>query len=775
LYGTTIQKTLGIQDYYIEITRNDVPKFEVEYNADYTLAKVTLTNFPGNANIKEYSLNGGKKWISCKNGDVITLKENTTIQTRYKLSANDANYVTGSSKAIVKLNYNIKLEKPTISLTANNQSYSNTTISGYDVLAKFQTPNSDDKTISYETSITRYSLSEIANAGYISGNKVNSSQIKNYKSNSDAGYERLADNINEKKFTEPGVYKVKVRAITHGGFVVSEEQTEIVTIFNKVQYIEDLVDLSTTVNKGYSFEGYNVSLIRDLDFTSNTSYKNASDTSYGDLNKDGKIQGIKTELTNTSGIGFTPIGNSSNKFKGIFDGSGYKIKNIYINSTSIYYVGLFGYIDGAEIKNLGLVDGNVTNILKNTGDDIYVGGIVAYNNMGIINNCYNTGTVSSICGDDYTHVGGIVGTSKSGTIRNCYNTGTLYGSCIGTWNTYDVGGIVGEDLDKTGVINNCYNTGSISSSDGFDCIGGIGGNIYGTISDCYNTGELKGAVYVGGIAGFCSGEINRSYNNGRIIGSDKDTELNKFVGGIAAYGVRINGCHNTGDISGGDYVGGIVGNLYGYMVNNCYNTGNISCNGEYVGGIVGGNHRGETISNCYNKGNITTSGTWGTGGIIGDLSFDAKVINCYNIGNVSNTEIDNSMNVVGGIVGYTYDTQTLIENCYNIGNVSGSGGYNVFDGGIVGFVSTQFLDGNVTKTVKNCYYLSGKATGGIGGNDDLDFIGDVTGSAELKTSTYMKSQAFVTLLNSNKNAITNSNVTLVNWKYVSGNYPQLDM
>jgi len=700
LYGTTIQKNLGIQDYYIEITRNDVPKFEVEYNAEYTLAKVTVVNFPENASIKEYSLNGGKKWISCKNGDVITLKENTTIQTRYKMNANDQNYVTGSSKAIVKLNYNIKLEKPTISLTANNQYYNNTTISGYDVLAKFQTPNSDDKTISYETSITKYSLSEIANAGYILENTVNSSQIKNYKSNSDAQYERLEANIAEKKFTEPGVYKIKVRAITHGGFVVSEEQIEIVTVFNKVQYIEDLVDLSTTVNKGYSFKGANLSLTRDLDFTLNASYRNATDTSYGDLNGDGTIQGIKTELTSTNGIGFTPIGlsysrSSDRTFRGTFDGNGYKIKNIYINSTN-EYVGLFGYISGGKIEDLGLVNGKISSTLESESqiEKVYVGGIVGYNSSGTITNCYNTVAVSRIIND-----------TNANNSRAAYVSGS--------------GGIAGYN-SSSGTINNCYNTGAVSGTSynisgesyGVYC-GGIAGYTEGTISDCYNTGNITGSsdesAYAGGIVGNC-------------------IDLNKII--------IISDCYNTGVISASSSkevnVGGIAGSTYNGSISNCYNTGRVTSGSNtkfaYIGGIVGDNNG--PISNCYNTGAISNSGT--TQG-----------------------------SDIAGIAGYLY--YGTISNCYNTGTISISStteGSN--SGGVVGEKSTMY------GTISKCYYLSGTATGGIDGSD-------VTGSAEVKTSTYMKSQAFVTLLNSNKNAITDSTVELVNWIYVSGNYPKLDI
>jgi len=56
--------------------------------------------------------------------------------------------------------------------------------------------------------------------------------------------------------------------------------------------------------------------------------------------------------------GFSPIGSSySNNFTGSYDGQEHTIKNLYIDRT--FTNGFFGYIKGAEIEDLGLVD--VTN------------------------------------------------------------------------------------------------------------------------------------------------------------------------------------------------------------------------------------------------------------------------------------------------------------------------------------------------------------------------------------------------------------------------------
>ncbi|PSQ58341.1 MAG: hypothetical protein BRD23_07165, partial [Halobacteriales archaeon SW_9_67_25] len=61
------------------------------------------------------------------------------------------------------------------------------------------------------------------------------------------------------------------------------------------------------------------------------------------------------------GDGFDPIGNSSDKFAGTFDGDGYNITGLRIANGSANDVGLFGVVGSAgSIENVGLEDANVT-------------------------------------------------------------------------------------------------------------------------------------------------------------------------------------------------------------------------------------------------------------------------------------------------------------------------------------------------------------------------------------------------------------------------------
>lgn len=72
---------------------------------------------------------------------------------------------------------------------------------------------------------------------------------------------------------------------------------------------------------------------------------------------------------------WTPIGTITARFAGEFDGQGHTISGLYFNDTSKDYVGLFGYAQGAEIKNVGVVNSYFSG-------NNYVGGVCGYVNTG---------------------------------------------------------------------------------------------------------------------------------------------------------------------------------------------------------------------------------------------------------------------------------------------------------------------------------------------------------------------------------------------------------
>ena len=224
------------------------------------------------------------------------------------------------------------------------------------------------------------------------------------------------------------------------------------------------------------------------------------------------------ELNGTPTYSWTPIGTSTWKYSGTFDGNGHIIRGLYFSNTTNReypdggtYVGLIGYANNATIKNVGVVDSYFNGFQ-------YVGGICGYN----------------------------------GTQASCYNTGVVMGRSY-------VGGICGSNGTQT----SCYNTGAVTGS--YEYAGGICGS-GDTQANCYNTGTVSGQTYTGGICGR-NGTQTNCYNKGTVNGS-------RFVGGICGNNGSQTSCYNTGTVIGSEYaVGGICGyneNYYRGRVTNCY-------------------------------------------------------------------------------------------------------------------------------------------------------------------------------------------------------------
>ncbi|MEM0465412.1 MAG: right-handed parallel beta-helix repeat-containing protein, partial [Candidatus Pacearchaeota archaeon] len=189
-----------------------------------------------------------------------------------------------------------------------------------------------------------------------------------------------------------------------------------------------------------------------------------------------------------NGKGFEPIGNMSSMFNGIFQGDGYKIRNLYIKRDGDN-VGLFGYVDEGWIENVGLTDVNISFDGEFGGT---AGALVAYNFAGTISNSYSTGIVY---GNNF--IGGLVGFNK-GIINNSYSNANVSGENY--YSNYYLGGLVGfnyyeEGVGGDGVISNSYSTGKIICLYECDGIGGlVGYNFEGTISNSFWDKETSGQL-----------------------------------------------------------------------------------------------------------------------------------------------------------------------------------------------------------------------------------------------------------------------------------------
>ena len=214
---------------------------------------------------------------------------------------------------------------------------------------------------------------------------------------------------------------------------------------------------------------------------------------------------------NLEEVSWEPIGNTTNKYMGTFDGNNKTITNLYINANQ-EYSGLFGYTFISTIKNLTFVNANVTNTNSFTGI------LVGYGYGGTYQNIM-TSTSCEVNGGDVT--GGIAG-KLAGNAYNCVNYATVQGK-------EQVGGLF-SSYDSSTSITACANYGKVTASSQW--VGGLVGYFNsGTIQDCANYGDVKGTNRVGGMAGFVSsGKIQNVFSYGNVSATNSTQYIGMAFG-----------------------------------------------------------------------------------------------------------------------------------------------------------------------------------------------------------------------------------------------------
>ena len=306
---------------------------------------------------------------------------------------------------------------------------------------------------------------------------------------------------------------------------------------------------------------------------------------------------------------------TSKPFTGFFDGNDHTIYDMFtVDYLDEDAIGLFGYTNGATIKNLVIDNSEVQNSTS------YSGLVVGWAENTNIINCSVNGVSTKLNTENISYLGGLAGylkvdTDKNDTIfiKNCINNADYY---VNSTNLVETGGLVCklEVLDGNIIIEECVNNGN------------------------NNNGYLPGNFELaGGIIGYAT-----AYNNSVIA---------------------INDCKNNGDVKA-NICGGIVGEMHSGTIKRCTNNGNITGVGEgylHVGGIAGILNVDGVISNSFNKGNIITDYCL-AGGIVGFSS--GNVYNVYNAGEI--IVQGSGGNGYGTIVGNVQDGSYM--NCYWLAN-----------------------------------------------------------------------------------------------------------
>ncbi len=342
--------------------------------------------------------------------------------------------------------------------------------------------------------------------GYVSGDLASAIGMT---TTSTVSGKALVGNAIQIKENSKFIGQVTDQTIPEGGQRVKDVSSFTAGKTYYLSDFDDITRLASLVNSGKDTTGVTFVMANDIDMSI-----------------------LGTALSETCIIGK----NSSTAFKGTFLGNGYEIKNLSYevsNTGSFESLGLFGYTDGATIKDLGLsnvtisnqsyasrVGALIGNANNSTIENCYVSGGSINHNMNVktsssvgglvgsfgdssINNCFSSIDIN-VGGNSETmaHTGGLAGYSFRSSISNSYSLGNITQSTYGM-----IGGFVG-DIIASSSINNCYSMGNVkSTSTHNNSVGGFVGGNDSTITKAYATGKVETAyegdtASIGGFVGF---------------------------------------------------------------------------------------------------------------------------------------------------------------------------------------------------------------------------------------------------------------------------------
>ena len=437
-------------------------------------------------------------------------------------------------------------------------------------------------------------------------------------------------------------------------------------VVNEGDFTADSFAFSVTLSKGSATSQTTRKL--NLTFTTSIAISSMADLRKIGNDPDFSLQNsyFLTQDIDAAGETFSPIGCIIDEkyFTGVFDGRGFTISNLTINAMQPDFLGrngyrgLFGGVKDATIKNLGLLDVDISGIMATGGlVAASVGKITIINCFvegGSVKDVGTSGYAGGLVGsgevihitDSYTNVnvsgngssGGLIGTAfREITIRNCYATGDVSGN-------NSAGGLIGigassVDVSGNSIITNSYATGNVTSKGGI--AGGLAGRVIRntTITNSHATGNVKiseSNLPAGGLVGSVgtfsdNSTISNSYATGNV---ESNGESGGLVGNMRG---DISYSYATGNVSGLNVVGGLVGSHVSGSISYSYATGDVTAtlpSADFVFTVMAGGLAGASSnnSNSFATGNVKSGfGGLMVTGITGD--------NCYFVGRI---EIDES-------------------------------------------------------------------------------------------------------------------------------------
>lgn len=253
---------------------------------------------------------------------------------------------------------------------------------------------------------------------------------------------------------------------------------------------------------------------------------------------------------------WTPIGDGEKPFSGTFDGRGYNIRNLKVNSTVTdskgrQVAGMFGEVTGT-VKSVQLY-GSGTGIEVESDQPGLAAGMVAGTlTGGTISNCtsYPYDYIVAKAPSD-VYVGGVVGYNDNGFVAgNEFVTSTrLRGIATANDGTAYVGGVAGANVGKDAVV-----IGSLSAA----------------TTESYVDSPASTTNYAGGILGYAAGGSTCTGNAVWCSGSQVSSHGGGVLGYAADTDIAVNNCYwyySSGSSAVGAYATGSSGDYSGISSN----------------------------------------------------------------------------------------------------------------------------------------------------------------------------------------------------------------
>ena len=468
-----------------------------------------------------------------------------------------------------------------------------------------------------------------------------------------------------------------IERINQGGGNISENPKHGTAIGGLVGFTEDSTDTTSPLTTTFSgTSAFNGKITVSVEATNPSSYSDGKISCIG-----GIVGDMGSGANFASGSNVTVGGNINITLAAA------NVGGVVGRTNKATFIGKFNVAPNMSTENAenvgGFIGKNIGTvyILADTTDKLENTTVGALNGTEITIGGKIKGT---------SEVGGFIGVNNSGSTLNIgsnvanakpYKSGTLTITITAsvTGSGDNVGGIVGKNEgDDENTQDNDYATIDI---------------VKGTIEQ---NGAIIGANNVGGIIGLNDGLLTTG-------GGEADTT----IGGVTLSEEQQNkiknlSINNTGSVTGtGDYVGGVVGKLdspsalrtedsgKGAIAGTFTNSGNVS-GGKFVGGSLGYVGKNVTITAknnvatlFVNDGQVTATGYY-AGGSIGVLVGKIEGVDNGHTVNFKNTGTVTATGFVGGSIGVLAGPVKYAQFVNSSGNLSIAAVNAV--GGSVGFI-----------------------------------------------------------------------------------------